>query len=125
MEHDEVNWTGLRVLVVDDEPGILELFRDELESSGATVTIASSGDEASALLKKEEYDIVFLDLVMPGGDGFSVINNSDIKLPATLIITGYPLDQNPPSIGKIPILRKPFSWEDLNERSKSLLAQQA
>ncbi len=61
------------ILVVDDEEGIVELMRDFLEVDGFTVLSARDGDEALAMLAREEVDCVLLDVMMPSASGFEVL----------------------------------------------------
>jgi two-component system phosphate regulon response regulator PhoB len=61
-----------RILVVDDEEDILELVRFNLKREGFTVTGALTGEEALEILKVGPYDLVVLDLMLPGIDGFTV-----------------------------------------------------
>jgi CheY-like chemotaxis protein len=63
-----MTWT---VLVVDDDPDIREVMELVLESRGYHVLSASSGAEALACLRAEHADLVLLDLMMPGMDGFT------------------------------------------------------
>ncbi len=60
------------VLVVDDERHIVDLIRLYLERDGYAVVSASDGDEALALEARHEPDLVVLDLMLPGRDGFEV-----------------------------------------------------
>jgi DNA-binding response OmpR family regulator len=61
------------VLVVDDEPDIRELVRINLEQAGHRVVTAADGDEALASVRKEAPDALFLDVRMPGTDGWAVL----------------------------------------------------
>ena len=61
-----------KILVVDDEPDTLELVKFILEKGGFDVTPALSGEEALNILKKEEPDLVLLDIMMPKLNGWSV-----------------------------------------------------
>src|SRR4051794_8118278 len=61
-----------RVLVVDDQPPNVRLLQAILSPRGYDVRTASSGEEALATLEKEEMDLVLLDIVMPGMDGYQV-----------------------------------------------------
>jgi DNA-binding NarL/FixJ family response regulator len=58
------------VLVVDDSPGTLSVLTAAIEATGATVLVAVSGDAALAVLREITPDIILLDAVMPGLDGF-------------------------------------------------------
>jgi signal transduction histidine kinase/DNA-binding response OmpR family regulator len=63
----------LRVLAVDDEPSALELIRSTLASEGFAVTAVPTGREALDVARRERFDFVVVDLVMPELDGFDVI----------------------------------------------------
>ncbi len=60
------------ILVVDDEKDILELIDYNLSKNGYRVKTASSGEEALELVKENEYDLIILDLMLPGVDGFDI-----------------------------------------------------
>ncbi len=62
----------LKVLVVDDEEDLQELLRYNLEKEGYSVSCVSSGEEALASVRKSVPDIIVLDLMLPGMDGFDV-----------------------------------------------------
>ena len=66
---------GVRLLVVDDDAGILELLKTILEQYGAFVTAVSSAKEAIALLtaNRSEYDVLLSDIGMPDEDGYALI----------------------------------------------------
>jgi len=61
-----------RILVVDDDPGILTLEEKILSREGYEVVTASDGNRAVELVKQQEFDLVLLDVMMPGLDGFEV-----------------------------------------------------
>jgi DNA-binding response OmpR family regulator len=61
------------VLVVDDEPEIVELMRDFLEAAGFGVLAAGRGEEAIAVLQQTSVDCVLLDVMMPGMSGFETL----------------------------------------------------
>jgi two-component system phosphate regulon response regulator PhoB len=63
----------MHVLIVDDEPAVIELCRISLESGGHRVTTALGGDEAIEAVRAEAPDVVLLDFMMPGVDGLSVL----------------------------------------------------
>lgn len=60
------------ILVVDDDPDILTLERKILEREGYLVSFANDGKEAMERLKNKRFDLVLLDIMMPGIDGFEV-----------------------------------------------------
>jgi DNA-binding response OmpR family regulator len=64
---------GLHVLVVDDSPTICAVLGKMLSQDGHVVIKATTGEEALALAASERPDIIFLDIVMPGMNGFAVL----------------------------------------------------
>lgn len=76
-----IRLTGVRVLVVDDQPDALDLVRCVLEQSEAVVCTAASCEEALARIAAGPLDVLISDLSMPGEDGFSLIRKLR-KLPA-------------------------------------------
>ena len=62
-----------RVLMVDDDASLRRALRDRLEHWGLTVEDAAGGEAALKLGAKREYDVIILDLKMPGMDGMSVL----------------------------------------------------
>jgi len=79
------------LLLVDDDPFILEGIGEDLESNGYQVTRASSGESAVELLESNHFDLVITDLVMASTDGIQVLKkskelNSDIQV---IILTGF------------------------------------
>ena len=62
------------VLVVDDEPAIVRLVRAKLQSDGRAVIAANSGEEALKILEDERPDLIVLDVMMPGIDGFETLD---------------------------------------------------
>ena len=72
--HYSITWRRemARVLVVDDEKLIVKGIRFSLEQDGYEVDCAYDGDEAIERAKEREYDVVLLDVMLPGHDGFEV-----------------------------------------------------
>lgn len=62
----------VRILLVDDEPDIVMLARGMLEKEGFEVTEAYNGEECLSKLKDEEFDMILLDVMMPGDNGWEV-----------------------------------------------------
>jgi Fe-S oxidoreductase/CheY-like chemotaxis protein len=85
---------GRKVLVVDDEEDVRTFLTTVLEDAGATVVTASDGDEAIAVAKSENPDIITLDLSMPGKDGieaFCELRKTDgLEEIPVCIVTGHP-----------------------------------
>lgn len=82
----------MKVLIVDDDPAIRMLYKEELEEEGYDVVTASSGDEALKLFDSEDPDIVTLDILMPGMDGIQVLRHMKEKKPRLPIIMSTAYD---------------------------------
>jgi DNA-binding response OmpR family regulator len=105
-----------RVLAIDDEKAILEMLKRALDLFGFRVEVAASGEEGIEKFKKESFDVVVTDILMPGIDGVSVLNyirkSNRAKTPV-IGISGTPwLLQNE---NFDLILDKPFSIKALVE----------
>ncbi len=64
----------IRILLVDDEEHIRLLFKEELEEEGYSIDLASNGLEALEKVKAQRFDLVVLDIKMPGMDGIQTLN---------------------------------------------------
>ena len=84
--------TGLRALIVDDEPLARDLLRTMLAQVGGVTIIGESGDGGDAIMQIESLqpDVVFLDIQMPEGSGFDVVRALDPEvLPAIVFVTAF------------------------------------
>jgi len=70
-----------RIMIVDNEPDIVDLTRTVLEIGGYEVVPAYSGEECLRLLDREKVDLVLLDIMMPGMSGWDVFNRINKKSP--------------------------------------------
>ena len=68
-----------KIMVVDNEPDIVDLTRTVLELGGYNVVTAHSGEECLRKLEDEEVDLVLLDIMMPGMSGWDVFNRINRK----------------------------------------------
>ena len=80
-----------KILVVDDEPHIRELFHDALSRRGHEVTTTDSGMQAMAMAQAQQFDIVFLDIKMPGMNGVETLQALQRLNPQAtyVMITGF------------------------------------
>jgi CheY-like chemotaxis protein len=111
--------TRQRVLVADDDQSIRQLVSTIVKREGLLVDAAADGAEAIEALKRHEYAVILLDLMMPRLDGFGVIawlkENPPAVKPIILVITAY-VDQRFKEVDPnlvSGILRKPFEIADL------------
>ncbi|MDH5695201.1 MAG: response regulator [Dehalococcoidia bacterium] len=106
------------ILVIDDEETIQLLFKETLEDLGHRVITAETSSEGLELVKQRHFDLVFLDLKMPGMGGvelFQRIKTIKPALPVT-IITGYPdSDMMAQALvqGPFGVMNKPFDESDI------------
>ena len=117
------------VLVVDDEPGIRELLSVMLEVEGHRVVQAADGAEALALVAQHSPDLITLDVMMPGMDGWQVAERLDAEAGTAAIprimISGMPLgalQAAPGARRAAAVLSKPFDFAELTRLVTELLA---
>src|ERR1700687_4643310 len=107
----------IRHLYIDDELSIREMTLQELSRRGFNVTLASSGEEALALFRKEPFPLVTTDLKMPGMSGLDVLRSVKTIDPDTevLIATGYGSQEDAIEClksGAFDYLYKPFHMDE-------------
>ena len=117
-----------KILVVDDIPRNRKILRDRLESRGCRVIEAGDGEEAVMMVQREMPDVVFLDIVMPGMDGYAVLENlkADDELRHIPVIVVSAVDQIESvarclELGAEDHLSKPFNAAVLEARLNSSL----
>ncbi len=112
------NSVKAKILVIDDEPIIRLLFKETLEGLGHQTVTVETGARGLQLVKEQDFDLVFLDLKMPGMNGAEVFRRIKAlkpKLPVT-IITGQPdgaLMARALAEGPCGVMNKPFSVSDI------------
>lgn len=92
-----------KILIVEDEKDLRDLYIDILQREGYDVTGASDGEEGYMLMHKGGYDLVLLDIMMPKMDGFEILEklkNTPPQKPnrAIVILTNLVQDMNMPQI---------------------------
>jgi two-component system alkaline phosphatase synthesis response regulator PhoP len=115
-----------RILVVEDEPTIATGLRDDLEIEGFAVEVAEDGPAALSRILGGKFDLVLLDLMLPGMDGLSVCREAHLKGDRTPIIMltakGQEVDKVVGlELGADDYVTKPFSRRELLARIKAVL----
>ena len=117
--------TAPTILVVDDEPPILELVRGYLEREGFTVRTAEDGHTAVEQVRVDRPDVVVLDLMLPGLDGLEVCRQIRTFSDAYVLMLTARSEEIDRivglSVGADDYLVKPFSPRELVARVKALL----
>ena len=114
-----------KILVVDDEPNMRELLREELEEEGYEVEAAENGEEALKKFSSGDYDLVILDIEMPGMNGLEVAGKiREMKKDARIILltaySHYRSDLSSWAADEYVV--KSFNFEELKEKVKKLLS---
>jgi two-component system, OmpR family, copper resistance phosphate regulon response regulator CusR len=122
---DEPALSG-RVLLVDDEERIVNFIRRGLEAEGLRVDPARDGEEGLRLALSGSYDLVILDLVMPGLDGLTVLGRIMQSKPSQPVLVLSARDDTATKVASLEhgaedYLSKPFSIEELLARVRARL----
>lgn len=125
-----MNEQNARILAVDDEPSITDFVSYNLRKEGYEVDIAADGDTAIKLAADNPYDLVILDVMLPGIDGYEVcrrIRASNATMPVLFLSArNTELDKVVGlEIGGDDYLAKPFGVRELIARVKALLRRSA
>jgi len=111
----------MRILVIEDEPRILGFLVRGLEGEGFSVDAARNGGEGLKRARRDNYDLVLLDLLLPGLDGLSVLNelnHARPELPVVIVSARSDLQTKLRGfgLGAADYLSKPFSFDELIAR---------
>ena len=107
-----------RILIIDDDRAVQATIRLLLERAGHSVVVASDGRNGIAIFESEEFDLLFLDIFMPGMDGFEtmrVVHQQQPRIPI-IVISGNPIPSSSGAnfltmatkLGAVSSLQKPF-----------------
>jgi two-component system, OmpR family, alkaline phosphatase synthesis response regulator PhoP len=116
----------MRILLVEDEPSIRDAVRLNLELDGYEVVTADNGQKALDIIENQHFDLLLLDVMLPGVDGFSItekvrLTNTEVPI---LILTAKDMSQDRITglkKGADDYLTKPFVLEELLLRVSKLL----
>jgi DNA-binding NtrC family response regulator len=112
---------AFRVLVVDDEPDFLETLVKRLKRRKVDASGVSSGVEALRMLEQEHFDVVILDIRMPGMDGIETLREMKRKRPLmeVILLTGHASVESGMQgmqLGAFDYVMKPAEFDDIMEK---------
>jgi YesN/AraC family two-component response regulator len=118
-----------KVLIIDDEPAILQMMKRLVEKAGYLVELASDGEDGMILFEEGSFDLVITDIIMPKKEGIEIITAIRKNHPKTKIIAmsgggkfapeGYLKSAN--MLGATRIFKKPFNHREMIDAIKELL----
>jgi DNA-binding response OmpR family regulator len=122
-----------KVLVVDDDPGMIEFARDALMAEGFEVISASNGEQGLRLIKSDPVDLIIIDILMPVKDGLETIMElrKAQKVPKVIAMSGggsFHLANAltwAEKLGAQSTLRKPFTPDELVAAVRQTLGEAA
>ena len=116
-----------RILIIEDEEAIADLEKDYLELSGFEVKICNTGDEGLQTALREEFNLIVLDLMLPGMDGFEVCKQVREEKNIPIIMVSAKKEDidkiHGLGMGADDYMTKPFSPSELVARVKAHLAR--
>lgn len=120
----------MRILIVEDEPDLLDALKKQLQSSGYSVDACGNGLDAEDYLKMATYDAVVLDIMLPGIDGLTLLKKMRAEGNTTHVLLLTALDSienkvNGLDAGADDYLVKPFAYDELLARLRVLLRRRS
>jgi DNA-binding response OmpR family regulator len=115
-----------KILIVEDEPGILLSLKDELESEGYSVIEADNGEKGLSLAQQKKPDLIILDIMLPALDGYEICKRLRMAGDTTPILMLTVKDKEIDKVlglelGADDYVTKPFSLREVLARVKALL----
>jgi CheY-like chemotaxis protein len=110
----------IKVLVVDDKKVIGDFFDFTLGYFGHEITVVNNPNEAAKAAQSKDFDIAFLDIMMPDKDGVEVLREIRSKVPnlPVVMMSGYSLQERRDKameLGAVDVLKKPFELSDVRQ----------
>ena len=114
----------IRALIIDDKKVVGDFFNYVLGADGHDITVINNPNEAMELIKRNNFDIAFCDIVMPQKDGLTLLQEIKTTFPElpVVMMSGFMLDSQRKrafELGAVTCLDKPFHKEDLQTAIKS------
>ena len=111
----------MKILVIEDEKSLADFMEKGLQQAGYAVAVYHDGIEGLRQASKSDFDLILLDLMLPGMNGFDILNNLqslEIQIPVIIISALSDTEQvvKGLNMGAIDYIKKPFDWEELLAR---------
>ncbi len=118
----------IKFLIVDDEPAVVDQVKELFEMRNYAVVTATSGEKALELVKKENPNIIILDICMPGVSGIDVLKEVKKSFPKTRVIMLTGIEDEATKdmameLGASGYLTKPYSYVELIDMSRKLIQE--
>src|SRR6516225_728060 len=116
----------MQILVVEDEPKVGNALREGLQAEGYEVTLAQTGEEGFFEASAHPFDLIILDVMLPGRDGIEVLNTlrkQGARTPVLLLTAKDAIEDRVLGLdaGADDYLVKPFAFAELSARIRALL----
>jgi DNA-binding response OmpR family regulator len=116
----------MRILIVEDEPKVAAALKEGLEVEGYQVTLAQTGEEGFFHASARAFELIVLDIMLPGRDGLEVLSTlrrQDSTTPVLLLTARDSIEDRVLGLnaGADDYLVKPFAFEELSARIRALL----
>ena len=119
-----------KILIIDDEQHLVDIIVERVRSAGYDVAVAFDAVQAVSIARKEDPDLILLDMKMPGGGGLSVFErlkkiNATAVTPVIFItaLPGEEVKKQVMDMGAAGFIRKPFDGNDMIEQIKDILGE--
>jgi two-component system copper resistance phosphate regulon response regulator CusR len=116
----------LRILIVEDEPKLAEALREGLEREGYQVSVAATGEEGFFLMGTQAFDLMILDVMLPGRGGLEILSalrRRGLQTPVLVLTARDSIEDRVQGLdaGGDDYLVKPFAFSELLARARALL----
>jgi len=129
MNDRSIDLTGMKILIVDDVPANIDIIRQTLDNEGFSISMATNGETAINIANRVKPDLILLDVMMPGIDGFQTCErlkaNENTRDIPVIFVTARDAQQDILkgfSVGAVDYVAKPININELLVRSKNHLS---
>src|ERR1700750_609396 len=115
----------MNILVIEDEQSLARFISKGLQQAGYGTQVCNDGAQGLEIAASEKFDLILLDLMLPGTNGFDILNNlRSFKIKTPVIIISALSDTAQVvarlDLGPVDYIKKPFEWDELLARIRVL-----